>query len=85
MGLKFSPLVDSQFCHPGGKLRRHGEAINNEAANPFMGRLPPQGHAPEVGELVHDRPDADAAIKAAIEKYELPPNELGRLTAPQRD
>jgi hypothetical protein len=43
-------------------------------------------HAPAklIG-IVHDQPDAESAIKQAIEEFKAPRNERGRLMAQRRD
>jgi hypothetical protein len=80
---------DSLFRHPGGKLTamrkrprsgahsgavygKHSWAIYHINGTKFVG-------------LIHDQPDGDSAVKAAIAEYNILPNERGRLMAQRRD
>ena len=54
------------------KQRSHTWAVYKGAPEKFMG-------------FIYDAPDEQTAIARAIVKYQVPPNERGRLLARRRD
>jgi hypothetical protein len=64
----------SGYCSPWRSDQQSGPAVYHLKGTParFVG-------------LVHNQPDEESTIKAAIEEYEVPPNQRGRLMAQRRD